>query len=190
MMDDSPQLPDFSGGLDGDGREESEGEPTTTTEDPGSILSGLRAQAEELRKERSTVLDIPGWEGRLVMRVVPLPWPTTKKIAKQYERSPAGAERELASALDSLINACDEIMAIDPDTQLPIRLQQVAPSIVTDDANVRLDEVLTDVLGWPKLGSAREVLRKLVPVETAIFDLQARFDAWQKGAIEGDDSGK
>lgn len=185
-MEDATTLPVFE---DADGVED-EPEVAEPTADPGSILSGLRSQAEELRADRTTILDIPGWEGRLVMRVKPLKWRVTKEIAKRYDRSTPGAERELASALDSLINACDEVLAIDPNTEKPIRLQTVAPSIVTDDLPVRFDAKLAEVLAFSNVAKARDVLLRLVPVETAIFDLQQRFDAWQKGAIEGDESGE
>jgi hypothetical protein len=123
------------------------------TQAPSSLLDTLRAKREERAAERHFDIELPGYDGLLVLRCGPIPGRTLTLLRERSERSKS-PERDFNLNADTLIAACREVLG---------REQRSHPLRVLPDADgepVRIDERLADLLQLPAT-SARDVLRCL-----------------------------
>lgn len=118
-----------------------------------SLLDELRAKRAEATQDRRLELDVPGYEGLLVVRYRPTTWEEDKKISEKLERS-KNPRKELYAALDTLITACDQILLRKHDGTL-VPIEQEDPS--QGDEPVRFDGRFAAIMGL-ETGSAREVV--------------------------------
>lgn len=124
-----------------------------------SHLAWLRTRHEALSADRHLDVEVPGYEGRLVLRFGPVPWSAiarTQTLASRDDREGRGL---LAANMDVLIAACREVLFRDEDGSLA--------TIDPSGEPRRIDPELATVLGIDST-SARDTLRWLFPSEVAI----------------------
>lgn len=114
-----------------------------------SHLDFLRARHEELARDRVLELDVPGYQGRLVVRYGAVPWATVARSAKLAAQENASPDVLFAANADALIAACREVLFRDDAGELV----SVDPN---GDAR-RFDGRLAELLN-AGTGSARELL--------------------------------
>jgi hypothetical protein len=113
-----------------------------------SHLDFLRARHTELARDRTLDLDVPGYQGRLVVRYGAVPYATVARSARVLSEPGASADAMFASSADTLIAACREVLYRGEDGEL----EAIGP-----DAPYRYDQKLADLLG-----SATTTARQLV----------------------------
>jgi hypothetical protein len=76
-----------------------------------SHLSWLRTRHDALTADRTLDYEVPGYDGRLVLRFAPVPWSAIAKTQALATRGEDRDGRALAAAnMDVLIAACREVM--------------------------------------------------------------------------------
>lgn len=116
----------------------SELETDTATNGHLSHLEFLRARHDELAQERTLELEIPGYQGRLVVRYGPIPWATVARTARTLADDKVKPEVVAAGNSDALIAACREVLFRDESGELV----SVGP-----EGPYRFDQALADLLG-------------------------------------------
>jgi hypothetical protein len=83
-----------------------------------SHLAWLRTRHEALTADRHLDLDIPGYEGRLVVRFGPVPWKAIAKTQALANRDDRDGRTLAHANMDVLIAACREILFRDDGGEL------------------------------------------------------------------------
>jgi len=134
-----------------------------------SHLAWLRTRHDALTADRHLDLEVPGYEGRLVMRFGPVPWSAiakTQALANREDRD----GRALATAnMDVLIAACREVLFRDEAGDLI--------PVDPDGEPRRLDPELATLLGL-EATSARDTLRWIFPSDVAIAVAAGELLTW------------
>ncbi len=137
-------------------------------------LDRIKGRLEELRQERHTEIDIPGYGGELVVRYRPVKWEALREIARRVEQSKS-PRRELDGQASTLIDACQEVL-IRVDGKLePIDPAEVHP--------VRFDQRLAALLDF-EAESAREVLYGTFNNDLAVVTVHNELAEWMADADE------
>lgn len=137
-------------------------------EPSGSLSSRMQARAQELQSQRTTIIEIPGYEGILAAEYRMLSWETVRKIAQRHRKQPE-ALRELYAACDTLITACEQMYEVLPDgTRTPI-----------DERWTQLARRAGKTL--PEDASPRVALITLFDVDTRIIAHYQEWMNWQQG---------
>jgi hypothetical protein len=124
----------------------------------GSALDWLRQRHAELAVDRSMDYEVPGYSGRLVLRLGPAQWRAVAKA--QNLQTDDDGQTLLIFNSDVIIGATRAVLVRDDDGAL-------ASLDAENDAPVRIDSRLADLLATGT-HSARETLWWLFPNEIAI----------------------
>lgn len=84
-------------------------EEEESTEEGGNLLANLREKRKEISEARHLDLEIPGYDGELIARYVPVEWDEVKKIGEKLNKS-KNPRRELYAQADVLARCCDQIL--------------------------------------------------------------------------------
>lgn len=158
--------------------------PTAADLRDGSLRAELRARREELRGERREVIEIPGYRGKLCMRVQPIEWTLLRAKQREVEKlAKKNKKAELNAQADVLLAAVEQIVVRpdplnDPDNV--VTLQELAGY----DRPVMFDEQLEDWLGIVRSGSARTCLFETFPDEIAVANTYMMYTVWMSHADE------
>lgn len=143
----------------------------------GSHLDWLRARNAALKADHVLDKDVPGYDGRLVIRYGQVPWSVVSKFQSVVANDRDGSAL-LAANSDVLITACREVLfRADDDTLGP-----VDPS----GEPLRVGPELATLLGAENVTSARAALRWLFPSELAISMQAGELLAWTQDAMRED----
>lgn len=159
--------------------------PTADDLRDGSLRAELRARREELRGERRELLEIPGYRGKLCLRVQPIEWTLLRAKQMEVERhAKKNKKAELYAQADVLIAALEQVV-VRPDPQNnPDRVVPLM-ELADYDRPVLFDEQLADWLGI-KLAkqSARTVLFEVFPDEISVANMYMMYTVWMSHADE------
>jgi hypothetical protein len=143
----------------------SEGNGTVATAE--SHLDWLRARHDALKADRHYDLEVPGYEGRLVIRCGPIPWPVMAKVQRQMADDADGRGLLVANQ-DAIIAATREVL-FDGATLDPT------------GATRKLDPGLAELLG-SGTNTARDLLSWLFPHELNIAAAAGALLTWTQDA--------
>lgn len=124
-------------------------EPEEPSAPASPMLAAIRAKQAAHAAEHTYDVDVPGYDGLLVIRCGPLGGRRLSTIRARMESSKS-PDRESNVNLDTLIEGCREVLGRQ-DVQDPL-----VP--LDDELPVRIDKRLSRMLGLPETASAREVL--------------------------------
>jgi hypothetical protein len=136
----------------------------------GSHLAWIRQRHEALSVARTLDKPVPGYQGRLVLRFTPVPWPVVARVQSligdgQGDRNGATA---LNANCDVVIAACAAVLvdgeSIDPSGDVR-----------------RIDTELAELLG-SETTTARDTLLWLFPSELAVSMLAGEVLQWMSSA--------
>lgn len=127
-----------------------------------NLLDELRERRAEIGSDRTMDLEVPGYDGLLVVRYRRLEWDEISKIATKTEKS-KNPRRILLHQVDVLIAACEQVLIVHEGSLKPIN--EAFPEL--GDEPVRYDVPLANALGF-QAGSAREVVLGLFKLELAV----------------------
>lgn len=146
----------------------------------GSALDRLRARRVELQKDRTTILDIPGWQGMLVGQFRPVPWDDLKKIAKRAEKMSNNPRVELIAQTDTILAATDMLMVREDG--------ELTPMHELDEVDypepIRFDAKLAEILELGEVKSARNALWRVFNNDLAVTAFHNELMEWQRNADE------
>lgn len=167
-----------------------------------TMLDSLRRQRDHIGDERRTEdFDIPGYSGRLILRVRYSSdlWDRFKKIAQRVENS-RNKRKELQAHADTLVLVTQAVMAVkDGD---PKQLGEAFPELVPDPADredpINFADTLLDKMFdlrrptgeaiWEQEDrTARESLLLLFNNPLAVTNLHNQVSDWLQGNSEGDE---
>jgi len=133
--------------------EELEGEvPTPIYAAPGdSVLDAVRKRREALAGDRYHDLEVPGYNGCLVLRCGPIDAAKLSQVRDRLTRSGGGAKLDYSFNADIVVDSCREVLG-------RRRPEDVLESIDPAGEVVRIDERLAELLGV-KVTTARDLLR-------------------------------
>jgi hypothetical protein len=155
-------------------------DPDANGEEPTSYLAELRARRAELAGSRTFDLAVPGYRGKVGLRLGPISGRQQTQLVERLARSKA-PEKDFNLNADYLIAALREVVGRqqDGDEWRPFwELAQLEP-----DTTVKLDKRLVELLQLePAADSAREVLRALYALapapEVAITFAGGKYMQW------------
>jgi hypothetical protein len=81
-----------------------------------SHLDWLRARHEVISADRHLDLDVPGYQGRLVIRYGAVPWSVISKAQDKIAKPGRDGEGSLLAQVDFLIAACREVLVRESDS--------------------------------------------------------------------------
>lgn len=145
----------------------------------GSLKSRLAARRAELRDEKPFDIDVPGYEGILQVRYRSLDYPTIRAIGQRHEKISKPADKELAIAADTLVNACVCLLAIDGDEIEETRYRWDEHT-ARELFGIGVDEV-------PEGASARIAIRRIIPSSTRLMLHYAEYDERSRGVERASD---
>lgn len=82
----------------------------TTNGNASSHLDWLRARHAALTADRSLDVEVPGYQGRLVLRCGPVPWPIVARMQRLVAAPDPQGDALLAAQSDILIAATREVL--------------------------------------------------------------------------------
>lgn len=134
--------------------------PQTTAEasqngqhEPDSVLEALRAQRARHVADRHYDVDVPGYDGLLVLRLGPIASPVLTRLRLRAERS-RSPDVDFNLNADTIIAACRAVLG------RARREDMLVPLKDTEGEPVRIDDRLAELLGIDAT-VARDVLRTL-----------------------------
>lgn len=139
-----------------------------------SVLDGLREFAakkqEEKRQPRFRDVNLPGWEGRVVLRFRILRMKEIERQSKILRSDKSRQPQALLAALDTVRLSCAGVAVRDDAEAEPIPLDEMNP--------VKFEDRLTDALGWPRQRTARDIIKALFPSEQSVIALGMELNRW------------
>ena len=146
-----------------------------------SVLDAVRKRREALAHDRFYDLDVPGYNGCLVLRCGPIDAKKLGQVRERLTRAGGGAVLDFSFNADIIIDSCREVLARRRPEDV---LESIDPN---GDEPVRIDARLAELFGV-ETNRARDLLRVLyegapspeVAVERAQIDLYQ----WSAGAEE------
>jgi hypothetical protein len=151
---------------------------------PGdSVLDAVRKRREALAYDRYFDLDVPGYNGCLVIRCGPIDATKLAQVRERLTRTGGGAKLDYAFNADIIIDSCREVLA-------RRRPADTLESIDPEGELVRIDARLAELFGV-ETKRARDLLRVLyegapspeVAVERAQIDLY-QWSSGMEGELE------
>jgi hypothetical protein len=145
-------------------------EPSEHVDGDSSLRARISERRRVLQSQRTTTIDVPGYEGILAAEYHVLPWQTIRRNVTRHERQRDDGLRELYIAADGLLMACENIYEIKPDDN------RVALNIVWGLAAAQK-------LGieLPANATARQALLAIFGVDSRIVGHYSELVAWQQG---------
>jgi hypothetical protein len=83
---------------------------TETNGNGASHLAWLRTRHDALTADRTMDYEVPGYDGRLVLRFAPVPWSAIAKTQALANRDDRDGRALAAANMDVLIAACRQVM--------------------------------------------------------------------------------
>ena len=166
--------------------------PRTTTEESEnghkghglSLLEQLVAKRSAAAGEHFYEMEVPGYDGCLVLRLAPLRGQELSTLARRADASKS-PDREFNANCDIIIRACQEIVGRESRDE---ELRTIHPD---EETPVTLGEEFAEMFGLEATSSSRELLRQLwaaVPSpEIAIGLAAGEFVQWSSEA-SGEDA--
>lgn len=176
-------VPPEPGSVEHENSEYAEAQAETTRQN--NVLEEITRQREELQGQHHLILEIPGYNGLLGVRYNNIGTDITEKVGKKLrkELKARGGEGEsLLTSLDTLINACDQIVVKDPDHPRVLPDDKGEPTVwrPIDPDNpvpVRFDRRLASILKFDA-GSAREAVLGVFGQEHAVVAQSLAVSRW------------
>lgn len=140
-----------------------------TANGQASHLAWLRTRHEALSADRHLDVEVPGYDGRLVMRFGPVPWATIARAQTLATREDRDGRGLLAANMDVLIAACRQVLFRDDAGDLA--------SVDPSGEPRRVDPELAELLGI-EAKSARDTLRWIFPSEISIGVVAGEVVSW------------
>lgn len=125
----------------------------------GSHIEWLRARHDTIAADHTMVADVPGYQGRLVVRYGRVPWAAISRAQTLIANPGKDGEGSLLAQVDFLVSACREIMVRNTDGEL----EPIDPSGEVR----RFDPELAALLG-AEARTARETLRWVFANDPAV----------------------
>lgn len=146
---------------------------TPTADVPSSVRDRLRAQRQEVQRQKWCDITIPGYDGELVARYRLVDGEELEKVGSRLRhKSKNQADRLVNGSMDTLIMACEGFYVRSQ------RDDQLYPIQDETGEIMRYDDRLAEFLNFPA-ESARDVVRGVFGNnEMAIVQHNAKFSAW------------
>lgn len=145
---------------------------------PGSVLEQVLARRQEQLQDRHLDLDVPGFNGQLVLRLEPLAPGVLAQIAGRAMKAKEGSPERLATNSDVLIKACREVLGR--------RTPDAEPEPLLPEQTLRIDQELAEALQM-KATTARGLLVELFAAANdptiAIANAASEYGDWCGEAI-------
>jgi hypothetical protein len=136
----------------------------------GSLQDRLHQRRAELQSQESRDFDVPGYGGIIKARYHVLPWKQHRAIAARHEKERDVALREVYTAADTLINACDALIEVAADgTERPLDYKW----------GVR---AASELFGADGLDTARQGIIACFPQDGLLMAHFGEVMQWQQGA--------
>jgi hypothetical protein len=168
--------PELAEDLDDPGVDAVPSDEVRESRNGSSMLEGLRRAREEIAAEHTVTLPVPGYNGSMRIRYKYVEWVALMKIAEKVEKSKSPL-RVLNAHCDTLIKACDEILAVESDVEVPMS------EVLGLDEPVRFDgagaTALAEAFGFTA-NSARDVVRGLFNNDLAVTEQHNEVAEWMK----------
>lgn len=136
-----------------------------------SHLAWLKTRHQALTADRHVDLDVPGYDGHLVLRFGPVPWSAIAKTQALANRDDRDGRALALANMDVLIAACREVLYRDEDGELI----PVDPS----GESHGIDPELAKLFGLDST-SARETLRWIFPSEVTLAVAAGEVLEWTR----------
>jgi hypothetical protein len=134
-----------------------------------SHLDWLRARHEAITADRTLDLEVPGYQGRLVVRYGRVPWATIARAQDQLANPGRDGQGTLFAQIDFIIAACREVLVRDAGGELV----PVDPSGKTR----RFDADLAHLFG-AEVNTARETVRYVFGNDPAVATHAGELLSW------------
>jgi hypothetical protein len=134
-----------------------------------SHLDWLRARHEVIAADRHLDLDVPGYQGRLVVRYGAVPWSVVSKAQDLIAKPGRDGEGSLLAQVDFLVAACREVLVRDAAGELA----PIDPSGETR----RFDPELATLLG-AGTNNARALVRWIFANDPAVAVQAGEVMSW------------
>ena len=153
-------------------------------EEDGTLLSSLRDKRNKIGSERHLELEIPGYDGELVVRYQPIPWEEAKRITERLENS-KNPRKELYAQADVLIRACEEVLARVEGKLVP--LSTVFPEVGGEP--IKFDSRLAKALGFEVVNGSegRSAVLGAFNNDLAVSKQQQDVMEWIQNSERGSD---
>jgi hypothetical protein len=138
-----------------------------------SHLDWLRERHAAITAERTLDKEVPGYDGRLILRFRPVPWRVTGRVQGLLSGKDPDARALLSANADILISACVGVYVYDDDGSL------VSLDPTGDD--VTIEPRLAQLLGIEGT-SARDTLLWLVGNEFVVGAMAGEVMEWTRDA--------
>lgn len=168
------------------------GPPDPAPTSRAAALAALRREHAQIGKNRAPlILEVPGLE-HMAVRYVWYPLSADEKAARKAQQMGL-KDASLLVLQTTLLNACDEILLMDPDDPRADD-DGWAPLTEPGEPPIKFDRVLCEVMEWPnpEVMSGRAIVAKLFggeEGERALIKHAARVLRWLDGeAADAQDS--
>lgn len=141
------------------------------------LLNVVKTRQKELKEDHWLDLDIPGYDGLLVVRCRPYPISKTEgKMAQVRKAVEKNTPFMLSSACDNIVAACEQVMLRKGEGEEPMPID---PEALEDGVPIKFDSRLARLLGFDeKVSSAKEIIIELFPTEQAIVGFSGTLTQW------------
>ena len=150
---------------------------------PSTLLDSLRARRSEIAGEHHYDMEVPGYDGCLVLRLAPLRGQELAQLARRAEASKA-PDREFNANADIIIRSCRAVLGRENREE---ELRTIHPDETT---TLTIGSELGELFGIEST-SARELLKSLwdkVPSpEVSIGLMSGEFVQWSSEANQEDE---
>jgi hypothetical protein len=139
-------------------------------DDAQSLLDQIKEQREDLKSgEHRLELDVPGYNGMLVVRYKPVRWDVIEQLTKKVRKDKSGVSKNVLASTDTIIEACEEVL---------LRVNGELTSIPTGQGGpVQFDSRLASALSF-EAETARQVVAGVFPNEMGVIDHNVRYSRW------------
>ena len=145
-------------------------EPSEHVDNNSSLQSRISERRRVLQSQRTTIIDVPGYEGILAAEYRVLPWQIIRKNVAKHEKQRDPGLRELYIAADGLIMACENLHEVNPDgTKRPLGV--VWGLAAAEKLGIALTPTTT----------VRQALLEIFGVDSRIVGHYADLVTWQQG---------
>lgn len=168
-------------GLETPAVEETEATNGRHPEAEGSVLAEVRRRRNEIAKQKTITLLVPGYEGRLAVKYGAIPLEEWEKTMDRAQRS-----NDPAAGADALIKTCESILVRNEAGDL-VPIGEEAGLENAEDAPVCFDTRLAEILGF-EAEKAREIVMALFsPDDAQLLAIASHIESlalWLRGTIE------
>lgn len=132
-----------------------------------TLLTRLRERRAALGAARTTDLDVPGYDGAIVVRYKWVPYEEMAKAGRKLAKIKDDTRQQLAAAADTLVMCCESILLRVEDDLQPL-------------AEHFGDEALGEALGF-EAETARRAVFELFRNDYAVLQQAVEVSAWLQG---------